>query len=83
MKQRIEKLALAAEVRTLAVELRNQKRSLFYASVFPELDENVRQRKLDQWDNDNPLDMFLISAIVELDNIVSFIERYREAPQKE
>jgi hypothetical protein len=82
MKQRIEKLALAAEVRTLAVELRNQKRSLFYASVFPELDENVRQRKLDQWDNDNPLDMFLINAIVELDNIASFIERYREAHQK-
>jgi len=77
MKQRIEKLKFASEVRTLAVELRNQDRALFYATLYGNSDEKVRQAKLDEWDRDHLLDMYLIKAIVELDNIALFIDRYR------
>lgn len=77
MKQRIEKLSLAAEVRTLAGELRNRKRAEFYAAVFIDGDESERKRKLKQWDHENPFEMYLVDAIVELDNIALFIERYR------
>lgn len=76
MDRRMDKLALAAELRTLAIELRNHKRSHFYASIFPEPDENMRKRKLDQWDDANPLEAFLADAIAELDKIAVFIDDY-------
>lgn len=67
-------LSFAAQIRTLANELRQNVRSDYYLDVLGQYTYEERFQRMASWDAAHPLDEFIPAAILEIERVAALIK---------